>query len=92
MRKYEFTVIVPTDVEVVKQAKELLAEELKGNNVTITKEEDMGVRELAYPINKEESGNYLYYELEADPSVIEKIETPLRLSTIILKYLFVKKG
>ncbi len=92
MRKYEFTVIVPTDVEVVKQAKELLATELKGNNVTITKEEDMGVRELAYPINKEESGNYLYYELEADPSVIEKIEAPLRLSTIILKYLFVKKG
>ncbi len=92
MRKYEFTVIVPTDVEKVTAAKELLTSELKGNNVTITKEEDMGVKELAYPIKKEENGNYLYYELEADPASIEKIEGPLRLSTLILKYLFVKKG
>ncbi len=92
MRKYEFTVIAPVDAETLSKAKEFLAAELKANNVTITKEEDMGVRELAYPIKKEEKGNYLYYELEADPAVIEKIEAPLRLSTMILKYLFVKKG
>ncbi len=92
MRNYEFTVIVPADTELAGQAKEFLAKELKANDVTITKEEDMGVRELAYPIKKEDKGNYFYYELTADPAVIEKIEGPLRLSTLILKYLFVKKG
>ena len=33
----------------------------------ITKQEDMGVKFLAYEIKKQDKGHYVYFELKADP-------------------------
>ena len=91
MRTYEFTVILRSEEEAAAQGKELVKQELSRANTAITKEEDLGVRVLAYPIKKEEKGRYLYFEMEADPSVIADLEKNCRLMNPVLKFLFVRK-
>ncbi len=91
MRTYEFTVILRSDEESAAQGKELIKQELARANTAITKEDDLGVRVLAYPIKKEEKGRYLYFEMEADPSVITVLEKSCRLMNPVLKFLFVRK-
>ena len=91
MRTYEFTVIFkPNDDEVAK-GKEAIAGEFKDAGVQVTKEENMGVRFLAYPIKKSDKGHYVYYELEADPETISTLDRHFKLMSPILKFLFVKK-
>jgi len=57
--------------------------------VEITKQEDMGVKYLAYDIKKQEKGHYVYFEMKADPSTILGFEKAFLLNANILKYLFV---
>jgi small subunit ribosomal protein S6 len=91
MRTYEFTVILRSDEEAAAKGKELVKQELVNANAAVLKEEDLGIRVLAYPIKKEEKGRYLYMEIEADPSVISVIEKNCLLMNPVLKFLFVRK-
>lgn len=91
MRQYEFTVILKPNDEDTSKGKEVVTTEFKDHGVQITKEEDLGIKFLAYPIKKTNKGHYLYFELEADPENIHVFERTFRLSTPILKFLFVKK-
>ncbi len=91
MRKYEFTTVLPPEPEAVQEAKDFLQELFERHSVTIIKQEDLGIRELAYPIKKFNRGTYIYHEIELDPLEVSKIEEKLRLSILILKYLFVRK-
>lgn len=91
MRTYEFTVIFRADEDLTTKGKELVMSQLNAANAVVKKEDDLGVRVLAYPIRKEEKGRYFYFELEADPAVIAGIERECRLMNPVLKFLFVKK-
>ncbi|MCF7942819.1 MAG: 30S ribosomal protein S6 [Spirochaetia bacterium] len=91
MRTYEFTVILRAEEDAAAKGKELVKKELANANAAILKEEDLGIRVLAYPIKKEEKGRYLYMELQADPAVISVIEKNCLLMNPVLKFLFVKK-
>jgi len=89
MRNYEFTVIFDADDEKMSKGLQLVTEELSKAGVEITKQDDMGVKTLAYLINKQEKGHYVYFELSADPSKIAALSHEFQLSTLILKFLFV---
>jgi small subunit ribosomal protein S6 len=91
MRTYELTVIFRmTDEEFSKGKEELLAEIGKVGAV-VKSQEDKGVRQLAYPVKKEQRGRYLYLEAEIDPAKVIILERAFRLSDSVLKFLFVKK-
>ena len=49
----------------------------------------MGVRTLAYLINKQEKGHYVYFEIKADGLTIKNMSRAFELSTDVLKYLFI---
>ncbi len=91
MRKYEFTVIFKTTDDNVVKGKELIANGFKENDVKVVKEDDLGVKFLAYPIKKSDKGHYVYYELEADPAKIVRMEKSFILMAPVLKFLFVNK-
>ncbi|MGM0431227.1 MAG: 30S ribosomal protein S6 [Spirochaetota bacterium] len=91
MRNYEFTVIFDTADDNVTTGKELISQGFKANNVTVEKEDDLGIKFLAYPIKKNDKGHYFYYELQAEPDSIAKMENTFRLHDPVLKFLFVKK-
>ncbi len=91
MRKYEFTVIFDANEEVTAKGLELILAEFKAAQVEIAKQDDMGIRNLAYPIQKHDKGHYFYLEINADPSVINNFNNSFKLMNPVLKFLFVLK-
>ncbi len=91
MKEYEFTIIFESNEEMTAKGLELVEKEFTNNQVEIIKHDDMGVRSLAYPIKKQDKGHYHYYELSADPSVIEGLSASYRLMQPVMKFLFVVK-
>lgn len=89
MNKYEFTVILDSKEEKMKEGLQLVLDTFKDAGVEIAKQEDMGVRTLSYLIKKQDKGHYVYFELSADPASIAKISHEFQLSTLVLKFLFV---
>lgn len=91
MRNYEFTVIFDPSEDVAVQGLERVNAQFAEHQVEVTKHEDMGVRNLAYQIKKQDKGHYHYMELSADPAVIVTLEHAFRLMQPVLKFLFVVK-
>ena len=77
MRKYEFTIIFNPDEDATEQGLTRVLAELEAAKVEITKQDDMGVKTLAYPIHKHETGHYFYFELNADPATINTFNNSL---------------
>jgi len=91
MRNYEFTVIFDANEDQAAKGLELILAEFNTAQVEISKQEDMGVRNLAYPIKKQDKGHYHYFELKADPSAISGFNDTFKLMNTVLKFLFVNK-
>lgn len=91
MRSYEFTVIFEANEEKTAAGLEIVTQAFAEKGVNITKQDDMGVRTLAYLIKKQDKGHYVYFELDAEPADIKGFEKQFLLSPQILKFLFVKK-
>ncbi len=89
IQNYEFTVILDSDEERMKAGYELVKETFARFGADITKEEDLGVRTLAYEIRKQDRGHYIYFELKADTASISEMNNIFQLSTLVLKFLFV---
>ena len=86
---YEFTVIFDANEDKTKAGLELVESNFAKAGVEVTKKEDMGVKTLAYLINKQEKGHYFYYEIKAEGAGIKGISRALELSYDVLKYLFI---
>jgi small subunit ribosomal protein S6 len=91
MREYEATFIFPEKEDSFAKGKELVEKEFSRIKGKILKTDDIGKRELAYTINKQDKGHYIFYNVELDPLKVTEIERNFRLSSDVLKYLFVKK-
>ena len=86
---YEFTVILSADDEKMKEGLAFVKARLAEVGAEITKEEDLGVKTLAYRIQKSDKGHYVYFELALDTQAVAKVSRDFELSTLVLKYLFV---
>ncbi|MFA5571278.1 MAG: 30S ribosomal protein S6 [Sphaerochaetaceae bacterium] len=89
MRNYELTVIFDANEEQTAKGLELVLADFSANQVEIVKQEDMGVRNLAYLIQKHDKGHYFYFDLSADPAVINTFNHSFKLMNPVLKFLFV---
>ena len=63
---------------------------LEKNGCEITSIDDMGVRKLAYKIDKFERGHYYVIYFKANPSVIDEILRNLRYTEEIIRFLNIK--
>ena len=91
MRDYEFTVIFDANEETTAKGMEIVSAAFAAANVEITKQDDLGVKNLAYEIKKQDKGHYYYFELKADPATINKMSAEFLLEAPIIKFLFVVK-
>ena len=91
MRTYEAVLIFRPEDEFLASGKEFLKNLFKTTGCKILKEEEMGNRELAYKIKKNNRGFYLYYEIESAPDSIASMDKSLKLRNEILKYIFFRK-
>ncbi len=92
MKHYELLfVIKPTLTEEETKAKfDFIKEVMEKNSCEIKVVKDMGVRKLAYEIEKFERGHYFVVYYTATPSSLEEILRNLRLTEEIIRFLNVK--
>ena len=89
IKQYE-TVFIATPVLSEAQMKEAVAKYtgfIKDNGGEIVYEEDWGLRQLAYPIQKKTSGFYYLIEFKADTQLIASLETQYRRDERIIRFL-----
>ena len=87
MKDYELTIIVRPDAgeEEIAKIREIIEEYAK-----ITKEEDEGVKRLAYPIFDNDRGHYLYYNLEIEMGKVAELSCKLNITDEVMRYLLVQ--
>ena len=92
MNQYEVTFIVDpvlSDAE-IKQTSENYVDLLKTEGCQIVHVDEMGLRQLAYPIKKRNSGIYYCIEFQSDSGVIiSRLELALRRDERIMRFLTV---
>jgi|SRR5687768_13676731 len=90
MRNYELTFIVDPvlsheEIQVVKQTYE---DQVKKLGCKIVHVDDMGLKQLAYPLNKRNSGIYYSIEFEAETGeAIAHLELAMRRDERIMRFL-----
>ena len=92
MRDYELTFVVRSNVEepdltaVIDRVKSLITD--KGGEVT---QLDLwGTRRLAYPIDNNREGQYIFMLTKLPPRAISELDRTLNLTEDILRHLFVR--
>lgn len=91
MRTYELLTIYNTKANGYATGLEQVKAILAKRKAKIVKEDDMGDKELAYEVKGEGRGHYHLFTLELDPETIQVIDEDLKLNSIVLKFIFVKK-
>lgn len=91
MRNYELLTVFNTKANGYATGLEQVKELLGKRKAKVVKEEDMGDKELAYDVKGEQRGHYHLFNLELDPQSIIKIDADLKLTSNVLKFLFVNK-
>ena len=90
MRTYEVTFIVDPVLsgDEIKATAQTYIDQLEKEGCTIVHVDEMGLKTLAYPIKKRNSGVYYCVEFSAaDGSMIDKIELALRRDERIMRFL-----
>jgi len=93
MNEYELTfvldpVLKKNDKDEIQSKIEDWIKSLKGK---ITKFEDMGIRELAYEINKNKQALYMFFTITGEANFDKIIQNRVKEDKRIWRYLLVKK-
>ena len=92
MSLYESTFIIRHDMSTqqVEQLAEAFSEIVKNNGGAVTKTEHWGLRTLAYRINKNRKGHYVFFNVDAPSATMQELERNMRLSEDVVRYLTVR--
>ena len=91
MKTYEAVVIFASDAAPYQEGREFLKKEFEGAGITVTKEEDMGEKLLAYPIRKHDRGRYVLYHIEGTAESLKTVSRTLKLRAEVLKLLITRQ-
>ncbi|HKC05136.1 MAG TPA: 30S ribosomal protein S6 [Patescibacteria group bacterium] len=93
MNKYELTVVLDGKSGPAKKKKvtEVLEKTLALFKGAIKESKEWGVKELAYKIGKSETGLYLFFELELDPTGVKALNDKLRTDPDVIRFLLINK-
>jgi small subunit ribosomal protein S6 len=87
VKSYELTIILRSGK--VDEAKSACKDILSKYGATIQSEEDWGPKKLAYMIDGETEGFFLFTIIDAKPDSIKQIAKSFKLNNSILRHLFV---
>ena len=92
MNKFEVVLIFNPDLASSTLSNEIedFKKKLKSQSATIINEENWGLRDLSYNINKFKKAFYSFLQIEASGQIIKELNKDLNQSENLLRYLFVK--
>lgn len=90
MRKYELAVLLHPDVEVeLKPALARIEQLISDAEGKIIGQDNWGKQKLAYFVDKQSYGVYLFYTLELDPAKTRALQATLGIDDEVMRYLLV---
>lgn len=91
-RTYEVMYIVDPETAADKIAKlnEAVGKLIEKEGGTVIRLDDIGMRNLAYPINKKNEGHYVLFEIEGSGQEILELERRMRVNDLIMRYMTVR--
>jgi small subunit ribosomal protein S6 len=92
MRVYEELFIVRANAteEEANPLLEQVRSQITSGGGTIEKEENWGIRRLAYRVQKQSEGRYILFQFTAGPTVVKELERRLRVSDLVIKFITVR--
>lgn len=93
MRKYELTVVLPEKATPAKKkaVSETIEKMVKVFKGKIEKSDDWGKLDLYYPIKKNNSGVFLFFQLELEPKSADSLDQKIKLEEDIIRHLLVRE-
>ena len=92
MNKFEAVIILKPDLTTNTLKKEIdnFKSKLDNHSAKIVNEEDWGLRDLSYTIDKFKKAFYMFFQIETSSSLVKEISQELNQSENLIRYLFVK--
>ena len=91
MEEYELTLLFSIRDDHYQSGNEAVRQVLQKLDGKIAKEEDMGERPLAYPVQKQEHGHYLFWAVKLPMQRVTELKAAIQENTSVLKFLMIKK-
>ena len=91
-RTYEVMYIVDTSAseDDITRLNETLQQIITDQGGTVTKHENMGRRQLAYPIGRRTEGHYVLFEVDGSGREIAELERRMRVNDQVIRYITVR--
>jgi small subunit ribosomal protein S6 len=89
MRDYELVFIVHPDLDetAVNDLINRVKTWISDSGGEIVKEDFWGKRKLAYPLRKQQEGQYVFLKTQMSPDFVSELDRSMRLSEPIIRYL-----
>ena len=92
MNKFEVVLIFNPDLATTKLTEEIekFKSMLISESAKIINQEDWGLRDLSYNINKFKKAFYSFFQIEASGTIVKNLNKELNQSENLIRYIFVK--
>tara|TARA_B100000963_G_scaffold253875_1_gene222455 strand:- start:1520 stop:1846 length:327 start_codon:yes stop_codon:yes gene_type:complete len=92
MNKFEVVLILNPELSTNSLSDEInkFKSLLDTNSAKIINEENWGLRELSYSINKFKKAFYSFFQVETSGSIVKEINKELNQSENLIRYIFIK--
>jgi small subunit ribosomal protein S6 len=79
-----------TPVDTIGKLNEAVGKLVEKEGGTVVRMDDIGIRRLAYPIQKKEDGYYVLFEIDGSGQEIAELERRMRVNDMIMRYITVR--
>jgi small subunit ribosomal protein S6 len=92
LQSYELVVIFKGDLEpgAIEMTSHNFSRMITEKGGVVSQMDSWGKRKLAYPIKHSLEGNYVLYKFKASPAFNKELETSLRISEEVIRYLLIR--
>ena len=91
-RTYEVMYIIDPETagEKIEKLNDAVGKLIKKEGGTIVRMDDIGMKNLAYPIQKKTQGHYVLFEIEGSGQEIAELERRMRVNDMVIRYITVR--
>src|SRR5215203_3826858 len=92
LRTYEVMYIVDpeTPVDRIEKLNEAVGKVIEKEGGTVIRMDDIGRRNLAYPIEKKTEGHYVLFEVDGTGQEIAELERRMRVNDMIIRFVTIR--
>lgn len=91
-RTYEVMYIIDPEVPAdrIEKLNEAVGKVIEKEGGTVVRMDDIGRRQLAYPIEKKTEGHYVLFEVDGSGQEILELERRMRVNDMIIRYVTIR--